>query len=192
MGLKLVIAPTVEPVSLAEARLHLNLPSSETGQDALVAALITAAREHCEAYTHRRFVTQTVDWVMDAFPAGCVEVPGGQLQSVTSVSYVDTAGATQVLAGSGYQVDIMNDPGRLMPAYGAVWPPTRGDTFNAVTVRFVCGYGLAPAVPRLIKVAMLLVLGHLWEHREENSDFQLHQLPLGAERLLSSFRLIRF
>lgn len=192
MGLKLITPPAVEPVTLEEAREHLRAPSADTSQNALIQALVIAAREHCEHYTHRRFVTQTWDWVMDAFPCWSVELPHAPLQSVTTVNYVDTAGATQLLAGSAYQVDAQTDPGRLMPAYGAVWPSTRPDTLNAVTIRFVCGYGLAAAVPRLVKAAMLLMVGHLSEHREEVSDFQLFALPLGVERLLSPYRVLRF
>ena len=192
MGLKLITAPAEEPVTLAEARAHCRVPSSDTTEDALLQALIIAAREHCESWTHRRFITQTWDWVMDAFPGWCVELPHAPLQSITSVSYVDGEGATQTLATSGYQVDVKTDPGRLMPAYGAVWPSTRSDTFNAVTVRFVCGFGLAAAVPRGIKAAMLLTIGHLWEHRETVSDFELFEMPMGVEALLSPHRLMRF
>jgi len=35
-----------------------------------------------------------------------------------------------------------------------------------VTVRFVSGYGLAAAVPTLLKQAMLLLIGHWYANRE--------------------------
>ena len=54
---------------------------------------------------------------------------------------------------------------------------------EAVQIRFVAGYGAAAAVPEDIKEAMLLIIGHLYAHREENHDFELYEMPLGALRL---------
>jgi len=48
MGFK-VITPPTEPVTLAEARLHLRV--TDTAEDALIGVWITAAREVCEYYT---------------------------------------------------------------------------------------------------------------------------------------------
>jgi uncharacterized phiE125 gp8 family phage protein len=190
MGLSLFVPPAEEPITLAEARLHLRVTQNE--ENALIMALIAAAREHAEAHTRRRFITQEWDWVMDAFPSGTVELPGAPLQSVTSVSYLDGAGATQVLPGSSYQVDIKTDPGRIAPANGATWPTTNSGTLNAVTIRFVCGYGKIAAVPKSIKQAILLMIGHWWEHREEASDFELFPVPYAVDALLSPFRVLRF
>lgn len=190
MGFQLITAPAEEPLTIAQAKEHLRVTTAD--EDALIASLIIAARGHAESYTHRRFITQTWDWTLDAFPEWCVELPYAPLQSVTSINYIDTAGATQLLAGSSYQADAKTDPGRLMPAYGSVWPSTRAETFNAVTIRFVCGYGLAAAVPREIKAALLLIVGHLFEHREQVSDFQTFEVPNTVEHLLSPFRIVRF
>lgn len=47
-------------------------------------------------------------------------------------------------------------------------------------------------VPDEAVAAMLLIVGHLYEHREENADFELFEMPLGAERLLAPLRTVRF
>lgn len=190
MGLKLVTAPEAEPVSLAEAKAHLRVTSAD--EETLISALIVAAREHCEAWTHRRFVTQTWDLVLDCFPGWSLEFPNAPLQSVTSVTYVDTAGATQTLDSSEYLVDAQTDPGRIAPAYGLHWPATR-DQMNAVTIRFACGYGAAAAVPSAIKAAMLLIVGHLFENREEAvTGTIIAELPFGVPALLAPYRVVRF
>jgi uncharacterized phiE125 gp8 family phage protein len=190
MGLSVFTPPAEEPITIAEARLHLRVTHNE--EDVLILALIAAAREHAEAHTRRRFITQEWDWVMDAFPSTTVELPGAPLQSITSVSYLDGAGGTQVLAVGAYQVDIKTDPGRIAPANGTTWPTTPTETLNAVTIRFVCGYGKIAAVPKTIKQAMLLMIGHWWEHREEVSDFELFPVPYAVDALLSPFRVLRF
>lgn len=189
MGYDLITAPVVEPVTLAEARDHLRATSN--AEDWLIQGWIIAARRRAEALTHRALVTQTWDWYRDAFPAWEMEVPFGRLQSVTSVSYIDAAGATQVLAGAKYLVDAKSDPGRLTPAYGEVWPSTRAQ-MNAVTVRFVCGYGLADKVPWEIRAAMLLMIGHLFKNREDVADFERFPLPAGAAALLAPYCITRF
>jgi len=190
MGLKLVTAPAEEPVSLALAKAHLRVTASE--EDALIQSLIIAARDQAETFTRRRFITQTWDLVLDCFPWWRLELPNAPLQSVSSITYIDTAGGSQTLDAAKYLVDAKTDPGRLEPAYGEVWPTTRLQ-MNAVTVRFVCGYGLAAAVPQPIKHAMLLLIGHLYQNREAIVVGELPQeLPLGVQSLLAPYRAVRF
>ena len=51
MGLKVVTAPTVEPVTLAEAKLHQRVDLD--ADDALISMWISAIREHAEHLTER-------------------------------------------------------------------------------------------------------------------------------------------
>lgn len=184
MALRLQTAPAAEPLTLTEAKAHLRV--EHTSEDTLITALIVAARTHAEAFTRRAFVTQTWDLFLDAFPddaATPIRIPLPSLVTVDSISYVDDAGATQVWGSSNYLVDNKSDPARVTPAYNVSWPATR-DQVNAVTVRFTAGYGNAAAVPQAIKQAMLLIIGHLYEHREAVSDFQVYEVPQAAEYLL--------
>lgn len=183
MTLKLITAPLEHPVTLAEARQHLRVTA--TAEDALILSLIYAAVEHAETFTRRRFITQTWDLVLDCFPWFEIEIPNAPLQSVSSVSYVDTAGNTQVMNVADYQVDVKGNPGRISPAYGKVWPTSRTQ-MNAVEIRFVCGYGLAAVVPYPIKAALLLLIQH-FEQRDANA-----KLVEAAENLLSPYRAVRF
>lgn len=56
--------------------------------------------------------------------------------------------------------------------------------------------GTAPNVigslPDEIVAALKLIMAHLWVNREENSDFQLYEMPLGTQQLLAPFRVTRF
>lgn len=184
MALKIFTAPLEEPVTLAEAKLHVR--ETETGMDALILALISAARDHAERYTGRRLITQTWDWFLDSFPAA-LEVPYPPLASVTSIKYFDTTGVEQTLAASGYLVDAKSEPGRITPSYGNSWPSTRTQ-LNAVTVRFVCGYGLHAAVPEAMRIAQLL---HIEAHHDRD-DRQMQTLITAAENLLRPYRIARF
>lgn len=162
MGLSLVTAPGIEPISLVEAKASLKIDSDDENEP--LDALIRATRFRCESITGRQLNTATWELGLPQFPCEYViEIPKPPLLSIVSISYVDTAGATQVWDSSNYQVDAPAGPfaafGRIQPAYGVSWPTTRGDTVNAVLVRFTAGYGAtAASVPADIRYAMRLLL----------------------------------
>ena len=67
--LALSAAPATEPITLTEAKLWLKVDDST--DDDLITALIIAARQACEDYTHRSLITQTWQMTLDRFPNGC-------------------------------------------------------------------------------------------------------------------------
>jgi uncharacterized phiE125 gp8 family phage protein len=165
MSRKLITAPATEPVTLAEAKLHCKTDYSGTTEDALINQLISAARGEAENEIRRALITQTWEKYLDAFPEG-IELFYPPFISLTSIVYVDINGTPQTLAGTEYAVDDKQEPAWVVPAYGKVWPDTRGDTINAVTVRFVCGYGAAADVPAGIKAWLLIRIGDLYQNRD--------------------------
>lgn len=191
MAIVLITAPDEEPVTLAQAREHVRATS--TDEDALIVNLIKAARRRVENYTWRRLITQTIDYALDCFgdSGQVLELPCAPVQSVSLLKYIDTAGVEQTLSSLLYQVDVKSEPARIAPAYGEIWPSIR-EQMNAVTIRLVCGYGLAAQVPEDIKAAMLLIIGHLFEHREEVGDFETFPVPSAVEALLFPYRVMRF
>lgn len=193
MSLTLVSAPSVEPITVAEAVNHLRLDSNV--ESATLERLIEAARLSAEEYTRRAFITQTWDWRLDAFPrCASWEIPKAPLQSITSIKYIDDTGTEQTWSSSSYDVSVAAGPhalpGRVALAYGISYPSTRYQ-IDAVTVRFVAGYGVASAVPAAIKQAMLLLIAEMFERREEVTIGTI-QSPnmMSAARLLGPFRLL--
>ena len=66
--------PSAEPLSLAEAKLHLRVGADITEDDGLIAALIVTARQQAEHRTGRALVSQQWRYAIDAFPVdslGC-------------------------------------------------------------------------------------------------------------------------
>ena len=164
-SLQLVTGPTEEPVDIIEAKTHLKVPSDVAEDDDLIHSLIKTARTTSENITNRAFISQTWKMFFEGFPPWEIKIKRPPLQSITHVKYVDTAGALQTLNSNQYLVDETSLPGRLVPVYGAYWPSVRCQP-KAVEIQFVCGYGAAKDVPFPIRQAMLLLLGHLYEHRE--------------------------
>lgn len=168
MALTPVTAPASEPLDVGLAKAHLRIEASVTDDDSYIAALIAAARRRYEAYSKRAVITQSWDWTRDHFPpSGWVfEVPKPALQSVTSITYTDSAGAAQTLATAEYTVDAKSEPGRIAEAFGKTWPAAQA-VINAVTVRFAAGFGAdANAVPENVKLGMQLLIGTWYRNRE--------------------------
>lgn len=189
MSLRKLIDATVEPITLAEAKAHLRVTVSS--EDALITALITAARTTCEERLRRTLIDTDWQLTLDAFPCALpLRMP--RVIAVESVEYVDSAGAPQTLAGSEYQVDGESEPGWIVPAYGKAWPATR-EQANAVTVTYSCGYGVAASdVPGPIKQWILLQIGALYANREAVvATPGIVAVDLGfADRLLDPYRVI--
>jgi len=184
-----VTAPTAEPLQVSEVRRHLSLDDSF--YDDYLSSLIEVTRATVEAETHRQLVTATYDMATDQLPAGTetLYLPFGQLQSITSITYTDTAGATQTFSSGDYDVSIAREPGTVRPAYGEVWPAARAQQ-EAATIRFICGYGAASAVPQAIKHAMLLLIGHYFNNREQTTiGVMAMEMPQAAGALLAPFKL---
>jgi uncharacterized phiE125 gp8 family phage protein len=183
MTVTLKTAPTVEPVSRTELKLHCRVDSSD--DDTLLDALEIAARQSVENHTGRALINQTWELRLDAFPTE-IQLPICPVVSAT-ISYVDSAGAVKTLSPTVYDVDKYSEPGRITPAYGQSVPATR-EIPNAVTVTFVSGYGAtAASVPEALKCAIKLLAAHLYEHRESVGD-SLSVLPLSVDFLCWQYR----
>lgn len=182
MGLSLVTPPATDPVSLEEARLHLRVIATE--ENALITSLIKAATALAQNLTARQFVTATYRLTLDRFSRRIV-LPRPPLISVTEVAYVDAAGDEQTVDAADYHV-IVDGVFGVLVFRDAVAPPTVGRQPNAVAIEFEAGFGAAAAVPDEIKAAIKLLVGHLYENREQVLVGPApHQTPMAAVDLLA-------
>lgn len=192
-------APAVEPITRAEAKLQLRIESDIDDDHTLIDALITGAREWCENYCRRSFVRRTLELRMDCWPPEIL-LPRGPVLSVTHVKYVDSGGTLSTLATSAYQTDIYALPGRIVPAFGSVWPSIKPSELNAVLVEYEAGYAstetsptdAAGNVPAAVKAAIKLIIGHLYENRELTSNTQLYEAPFAVKALLAPYEIRDF
>jgi uncharacterized phiE125 gp8 family phage protein len=191
MGLSLVTKPTVEPVTLIEAKAHCRIDTSD--DDGLLAGYIMTARAWLESQVGP-LMTQTWDttfdyrwpWYDDRY---VLRLPLRPVQSVTSVTYVDESGATQTLSPSLYTVVLNTPVATVEKAYNALWPNVRRQ-IAAIAVRGVYGYGSNPGdVPAPLRHALLMLVGHFNEHREAVVIGQAPaSVPMSVEMLISPYR----
>lgn len=189
---------------LEDARVwdHLRVPLSGSPAVPVDQTLIGLYRDSVQAHLDgaggvlgRALITQT--WVMKLprFPAEwCrLTLPLPPLQSVTSISYRDSANQSQTLASSEYVVVKGGQIGKgyIELAEGSSWPSTY-DHPEAVTITFVAGYGDdASDVPGNIIAAGLLLVDDLYRHRSAQSvDYEVH--PNAAANNLLAPYMVRF
>ena len=181
MNPKRITTPT-EPVTLAEAKLHLR-GVDDTAEDSLITALISAARETCEDRIEGTVPVTGWRLTLDAFP-DAIKLPRGPVASVESVKYLDADGMQQALSALDYLVDTVSTPGYIVPAYGKAWPETR-EQINAVEVEYTAGSATTPAA---LKAWMLLAIGEMFANREASAERPAVAHGF-ADRLLDPFRV---
>lgn len=176
MTTRLITAPTAEPVTLAEVKLHLHVDGND--EDELINALISGAREQCEHILGRSIMPQTWEKTLDDFPLNDgIELLNPSIISVSSIKYIDASTANEAtLALDQYVLDKDSEPGWVMPAYGVVWPATL-PVSNAVRVRYVAGYADAASVPTSIKNWIKLAVSTWFKTREAGVESAITTLP---------------
>lgn len=181
-----VTPPAALPVTLAEAKAHLRV--LHTTEDTLIDRLIKAAVAHVESKCGAALITRTLRVLRDTFPAngGAMVLPVAPVTTVSEITYVDTAGAAQTLAGSAYVLAGGTVRSEVSPV-AETWPATqRGRRQIAVT--FTAGYGAASTdMPEDMRAALLLLIEHYYHHRSAVIEGTMSPTPLGVEALLGPY-----
>ena len=195
MSYTIITPASLKALTVEEVKDYLRVDSSD--EDTLLGVLIDAATQVAEHYLGRFLLTTVIEEFYDFFPVyktgvdpfrgdrNIVYLSRGPVQSVASLKYVDGNGDEQTVSTDDYRSDLVSEPARIMPEHG--WYGTK-DTVNAVIVRYTCGYTQASDVPANIKVALLLIIGEMYEKRVDS----VHRLPTASEHLLNPYRVFRF
>ena len=177
--------PATEPLSYSDVKAYLRL--NDNSEEAFVTSLITVARQIVEGQIWRPLISQTWAMQFDYSEIGTniYNINKAPLLSVTDVKYYDEDDTLQTLAASQYEVDIYGSPAR----FRLINLPKLKDRMNALQLNFTCGYTNAAAVPSPIKQAMYLIIGHLYENRQDVvTGTQVHQIPDSSKYLLEPYR----
>lgn len=190
MSLELIRPPAVEPVSIAEAKAHARIDTSE--EDAIVASLVTTSRLSIEAALGLGLVSQ--DWRirLDAVPrSGVIELPMRPLAAVLAVRVRDAAGDAVALSAADYEVDAASVPPRI--ALSRAVSVQSGVRLGWIEIDITVGYGAAATdVPAPIRQALLMLAAHWYEHREPVSPGGApHRIPDTVDALLAPYREVR-
>jgi uncharacterized phiE125 gp8 family phage protein len=186
--LTLMTAPTLVPVTLAEAKANSRVTTS--AEDALITDMIDTAVQEAEAQMKRAICPQQWKLTMDNFNAetresaivylsaqqwrpamdsvkNTIYIRRPIVRSIDSVKYIDLNGTQQLLDPSQYLVDIGGHlQSRITPGYNLAWPAAR-QQINAVEILFTCGWADVASVPAVIKRWIKQRVSAYFENRED-------------------------
>lgn len=178
--------PPQLPITIEQAKAHIR--STSDTEDEILETYINAALEWAEERTNRAIAQRSYLVVNDKFPlTGWWALPLGYVDSITSVQYIDTNGATQTWSSANYELDNASDyQARLRPVPAQSWPSI-GEYLSAARVTMVAGWAVDD-VPYTVRQAVLMMVANFDEGRAPGDPDGMH-IERAAEALLSAWRL---
>lgn len=187
--------PETEPVSLAEAKVHLEYQG--TAKDGYINSLIKTARRICEGYSGLSFVTQERAIKMDHFPIykRYIEVPYGPVKSIDSFTYTHDDGNTVTLVeDTDFVADYDSGVCRLYPIDDEgdidLWPTDVKKKPNAIVINYTAGYDDATnPIPEQAKQAILMQLAAMFEQREDARQGEVTMVVWNSMSILDTIKV---
>lgn len=208
-GIVTVTEPSIEPVSVVEAREHLRL--DDDVDESLVFSLILTARQWAENYTGRSFINRTMQMYLDGFSEkdtplwegtrtgihitnyeNYIEIVSAPVSAVSSIKYYDDSNTQSTWATTNYYVDTIREPARISLTDTGVFP-TDLRKANGLEINYTAGYGANRTdVPEAIRVAIMQYMTFMYEHRGDFERFPPPQPPKILNQLLNPYKILRF
>lgn len=159
---KLKTGPTEKPLCVGDVKDFLRYYSTE--QDYVIEALMDTALLEVESQSYRKLITQTWTITCNTWQEAKEVIKFGQLQSVSSVTYLDEDENLQTVSTSEYKVAGTGDAdkGRIIFYADGDFDYPSVFEVEPITIEFICGYGDPVDVPEVFKTAIKMLVSDLW------------------------------
>ncbi len=178
-----VIVPPAPLATWEEARSALNIDDDED-QDyvELLLAAASAWIDGPDGCLGSSIGQQTLEARLDAFEDTDIRLPYGPVNGIVQVTYLDPDRIERTLSTGAY--DLIHDHTLALRA-GSSWPSVLNRR-DVIAIQYETGHD---EVPKQVKQATLLLVGHWYANREAvNVGNLVTSLPLGVTELLSTSR----
>lgn len=201
-----MVAPTAEPVSLADLQAHV--VGYNSVDNPILATMIRTARVMFERHTGISLIQQTWQAAFVAFPVGgLITLPRAPVRSITTVQHYDPAGDIKTVNASLYRYDDHGNTAVISPAFGKSWPATEQRRTDAVIVTYITGVYTVTGSPGdqvdettdpevhfvdryiLAQQAIKMLVTHLYENRAIVAPVNLIETPMGFQVIVDECRL---
>jgi hypothetical protein len=184
---RLIVPPAVEPLTLDEGKLWCGFdwPAGDP-REPLLQTVIAASRAQVEEDAALSLLTQTREAATEAAADSIIVLPAKcrPLQSVESMTWVDTTGTVQTIDPTWYS--FVPGTGLVTLGAGYVWP-------TAVLIRVVVGWptvaDLTADEPRLVHLVGRLTAHNMTLGRDHAlSGTIVVEVPMGYADEIQPFR----
>lgn len=187
-GVKVTTGPSSEPITTAHAKMALKVAFDD--EDDYIDSLIAAARAKVEQALGIALLPQTIqeklhEWpiVTKENPRAAIALKRWPLRSVSSITYVDTDGATQTLPTDVYTADSVAKPATVSLRSSLEWPDVLNQAAS-ITITYTAGYDDAANVPPQLKHAITLIVVDWYDNRANS----VYERETAADRLIRSMQ----
>ncbi|WP_159728378.1 head-tail connector protein [Methylosinus sp. Ce-a6] len=215
--LRLVTDAASEPLTLADAKAYARVDLAD--DDALITALIAAARRRAEKETGLALLTQSWVAVLDRWPdgtsggglsspwwdgvreaplamvspAGVIEIPKRPFQAVTQIRLRDAYGDFTTVDPAIYYSEVSDMRGRIIRKLGTIWPVIVMAPKSAIEISITAGFDAAPysGVPDDLVLAIKMLVKHWYDNREPVADGRIGKVPAHIDAIFGSYRATR-
>lgn len=195
MARSLYIVDSIIPVlSTDEAKQHLRV--SNSNDDAYIDSLILACTKMAESYCNIQIMegtlTQTADCWEDTFELYQSPVQNSAAISITSINYYNSDNVLTLWPTTEYVLDAIHSPARIGLEVGKDYP-TLANRIDAIQIIYTSGYTSATDVNKLLKQAILILVGQWYENRQEAIvGRSVGTIPMTATYILDRYRIRNF
>jgi len=173
-------------VSTDDMKVYLRIDGD--AENDVVAALVSAATEYCEKYQARKFTNTQYAGNLDNLIVGeKYQLPFFPITEIDGVVAITDEGEEIEITDISYDLEsgivVINDLPSALSGYDL-------DPVIPAKIYFSAGHNENDPVPDTSILALKLLVGHWFEHREAASDgLEVKKVPIAAEALLDKCRV---
>ncbi len=211
LGVKVISEDPGPLIPLETCRQHLELVAIDGDSndeshpdDALILGFLAAAVDYAEEYTGLSLTERLLEMALDTFPRGAIVLKKPPVVEIVSFSNQEASefgSEGEMDIGDNFILDDYQNPPQLLPV--GSWP-TLTRSPNQIKILYRVGYRRelvdgdsdnptsesdAKPLPKAIRQAILLLMGHFYENRNDSAEKALTSIPMGVSALLGIKRI---
>jgi len=177
--------------SKAEAKIHLRVDftDDDTYIDSLCLAATQTINNYCNLLLMDTDVVQFCDKWEESKELYFSPTLNSGDAAITKIEYYDSTNSFVVWGGANYEFDAYSAPLRIELADGVSYPAIT-ERQNAIKITYAVGASAASTIPDQLKQAGLILIGNMYENRQEIIvGRSVGTIPMTARYLMNPYKI---